>query len=55
MRGKRLNQVRELFLKVFRDSVPETPDGSASGGTLAGLTGFLSKLASSVVKTGTSV
>lgn len=46
-RARRLNEVRELFLKAYRASVPELPD--QPGGPLAGVTGFFSKLAGSVL------
>ena len=52
LRATRLNTVRQLFLKCFRSSIPETgSEGSPAGGPLAGLTGFLTKLASSVINT----
>ena len=47
MRAQRLNEVRELFLKAYRASVPELPD--QSGGPLANVTGFFSKLADTVL------
>ena len=42
-RAQRLNEVKELFLKAYRASIPELPD--QPGGPLTGVTGFFSKLA----------
>ena len=53
VREQRLNQVRELFLRAYRTSVPEAPE--QAGGPLAGFTGFLSRIAGSVINNQTNV
>ena len=37
VRDRRLNRVRELFLKSFRNSIPETPSGGAGQGSCPNL------------------
>ena len=55
-RARRLNCVREMFVKTFRTSILDAPTLTTSSssslpgsGALAGFTGLLSKLASSVM------
>ena len=44
-RAKRLTDVRELFIKVYRSSVPDIPE--QPGGISKSLSGLLSKLTGS--------
>ncbi|XP_064399959.1 myotubularin-related protein 14-like isoform X3 [Halichondria panicea] len=48
LRAQRLSEVRQLFFRVYRAAIPEVTDPPPAGNTLAGITGFFSRLAGSL-------